>query len=69
MERLMRVKLVEFDLSLRLLIPLEDAGIKTLGDLVKQTRQSLRNIHQIGRTKIEYLAAFLHRYGLKLAGE
>lgn len=69
MERLMKARLIEFDLSLRLLIPLEDAGIKTLGDLVKQTRQSLHAIHQIGSTKIEHLATFLHSQGLSLAGE
>lgn len=69
MERLLKARLIEFDLSLRLLIPLEDAGIKTLGDLVRQTRQSLQAIHQIGSTKIEHLATFLHGQGLSLAGE
>ena len=69
MERLLKARLVEFDLSLRLLIPLEDAGIKTLGDLARQTRQSLRSIHQIGSTKVEHLATFLQGQGLSLAGE
>ena len=69
MERLLQAKLVEFDLSLRLLIPLEDAGIRTLGDLVRQTRQGLRNLHQIGKTKVEYLESFLHSQGLSLSGE
>ena len=69
MERLMKVRLIEFDLSLRLLIPLESAGIKTLGDLVKQTRTGLRKIRQIGETSVNHLATFLHGQGLSLAGE
>ena len=36
MEKLLKARLTEFDLSLRILIPLEKAGVKTLGDLVKQ---------------------------------
>lgn len=67
MERLMKAKLVEFDLSLRILIPLEKAGIKTLGDLVKQTRETLRKISQIGKFSVETLENFLEYHGLSLA--
>lgn len=67
MERLMKAKLVEFDLSLRILILLEKAGIKTLGDLVKQTRETLRNISQIGKLSVETLENFLAYHGLSLA--
>ena len=69
MERLLKTNLVEFDLSLRLLIPLEGAGIKTLGDLVKQTRTSLRQIRNIGVAAVDKLATFLHKQGLSLFGE
>jgi len=68
MERLMQARLVEFDISLRILIPLEGAGILTLGDLVRETRQSLREIKNLGRISVEYLATFLHGQGLSLAG-
>lgn len=67
MERLMRVKLVEFDLSLRILIPLEDAGIKTLGELTKKTRKDLLSISQLGKTKVEKLENFLKYHMLSLA--
>ena len=67
MERLMKAKLVEFDLSLRILIPLEDAGIRTLGDLTKMTRKDLLSINQLGKTKVEKLEKFLEYYLLSLA--
>lgn len=67
MERLLKAHLIEFDLSLRILCPLEKAGIRTLGDLVKQTRKSLRNINQLGRISVETLESFLSYYGLALA--
>lgn len=67
MERLLKARLVEFDLSLRILIPLESAGIKTLGDLTKQTSQSLRTIKQIGQTSMEHIVEFLKWHGLSLA--
>lgn len=67
MERLLKVRLVEFDLSLRILCPLESAGIKTLGDLTKQTKKGLRKIHQLGKISVETLENFLAYHGLALA--
>lgn len=67
MERLMRVKLVEFDISLRILCPLESAGIKTLGDLTSKTRKELLAINQLGKIAVEFLENFLHHHRLSLA--
>lgn len=67
MERLMKAQLVEFDLSLRILLPLESAGIRTLGDLVKQTPKGLRKIHQLGKISVETLDKFLKYHGLSWA--
>lgn len=67
MERLMKVRLVEFDISIRILCPLESAGIRTLGDLVKQTKKGLRKINQLGKTSVEFLEKFLEYHGLSLA--
>ena len=66
MERLMKVRLVEFDLSLRILLLLESAGIRTLGDLVTQSKKSLRRIKNLGRKSVEHLESFLTRQGLTL---
>ena len=38
MEKLMKAHLIEFDLSMRILCPLEKAGIRTLGDLENPER-------------------------------
>ncbi len=62
MERLLKAHLVEFDLSLRILIPLEKAGIRTLGDLVKQDRLSLRKVKQLGAKSIDILETFLSHH-------
>lgn len=67
MERLMKTRLVELDLSLRILIPLEDAGIKTLGDLTGQTRKDLLKICQLGITKVKKIEEFLEYHMLSLA--
>lgn len=67
MERLMRARLVEFDISLRILIPLESAGIKTLGDLVKHSRRDLLGIRQLGAKSVEILESFLDYHMLSLS--
>lgn len=69
MERLMKVRLVEFDLSLRILIPLEKAGINTLGDLCKQSPSSLRKIRQLGKLSVDTLEALMDRLALSFAVE
>lgn len=66
MERLLKAHLVEFDLSLRILILLESAGIRTLGDLVKQSKKSLRQIKNLGRTSVNHLESFLIQQHLTL---
>lgn len=69
MERLMNAKLIEFDISIRILIPLESAGIKTLGDLVSQTPESLKKIKLLGEVSIRKLQDFLSYHNLSLAKE
>ncbi|MBD5183388.1 MAG: hypothetical protein HDS97_00625 [Bacteroidales bacterium] len=67
MERLMRVKLIEFDLSMRILLPLEAAGIKTLGDLCAQSKRSLLKINRINRVTVSKLQDLLCSLGLELS--
>lgn len=69
MERLLKAHLVDFDLSLRILIPLEGAGIRTLGDLVSQSRSSLRKIKNLGAVSVEKIVTFLSSQDLCLKGE
>ncbi|MDE6416198.1 MAG: hypothetical protein K2K68_04130 [Duncaniella sp.] len=67
MERLLKAKLVEFDISIRILLPLESAGIVTLGDLVSRTRKDLLQIKQLGKISVERLEDFLAYHNLSLA--
>lgn len=69
MERLLKSHLIDFDLSLRILIPLEKAGIRTLGDLVKQSRKSLGKIHQLGALSVGILDNLVTNLDLSLAKE
>lgn len=64
MEQLMAAKLVEYDMPIRLLCALERAGIRTMGDLVKQTRRTLRKIYWLNKVSLDYLARFLEYHGL-----
>ena len=66
METLMRVHLVEFDIHIRILCLLEKARIRTLGDLVRQTRESLLKINQIGTGTVDTLEKFLTYHHLSL---
>lgn len=67
MERLLKARLVEFNISMRILCPLDSAGIKTLGDLLKQSKRSLREIKQLGKLSVETLEKFLAYHRLSLA--
>lgn len=67
MERLLKAKLVEFDISLRILIQLESAGIKTLGDLIKTNHKSLMQIPQIGENSVNVLHKLLDRLDLSFS--
>ena len=66
-ERLMKARLTEFDLSLRILIFLESGNIRTLGDLCSKTKKDLRSIPQIGVTSVGKIEDFLARNGLSLS--
>lgn len=67
MERLLQTKLVEFDLPLVILLPLEKSGIITLGDLTGKTYNSLMRINNLGVGRIGRLVSLLESLDLKLA--
>ena len=69
MERLMKAHLVDFPLSLRILIPLESAGIRRLGDLLKCTRTQLAAIPLIGANALDKIEKCLAEYNLFLRKE
>ncbi len=67
MERLLKAHLVEFDLPIKTLCLLERGGIRTLGDLVRQSRETLLQLPQIGTTNVKTLEKFLSHYRLSLS--
>ncbi len=67
MERLMKAHLVEFDISVRILIPLESSGIRTVGDLLKCRRDDLLQIKNIGTSSVCRISEFIESLGLNLS--
>lgn len=67
MERLLKAKLVEFDISIRILIPLESAGIRTLGDLTSHSREYVAGIKNIGERSVKKLDVLLDRLMLSFS--
>lgn len=65
MERLLRTHLIEFDLSMRILCPLERAGIRTLGDLANSTREYVHGIYNIGQKGKDTLDSLLEYHMLQ----
>lgn len=60
MESLLKTHLIELDaLSIRILIPLESAGIRTLGDLVNYEHAKLKTIPQLGKISIKKIDKML----------
>lgn len=62
----MSVKLVEFDLPLRILIVLEAGGVRTLGDLCSKTRDDLLKIRRFGVAALRLVEKFLAEQDLYL---
>lgn len=66
MEVLLSASLIEFDIPARILIPLGDAGIRRLRDLVAMTKKQLLAVSRMGVVSVEFLENFLAKQGLSL---
>lgn len=66
MEVLLSSPLIDFDISMRILIPLENAGIRRLRDLVCLTREDLLKINRLGVKAVDEMERLLDRLGLSL---
>lgn len=67
MECLLKAHLINFDIPVRILIKLEERGIRTLGDLIQQSRESLLKINNIGEISIRRLEDLLTYHKLSFA--
>lgn len=63
-ERLLKTRLIDFDLSMRILCPLEDRGIKTLGDLTQISKRQLRRMPRMGRLSAQILEDLMASFHL-----
>ena len=66
MEHLYATSLLEFDLSPRITIPLGDAGIRTVGQLLSHTREDLLQIKQLGVKSVNEIERTMNRFDLFL---
>ena len=64
MEKLLSAPLFDFDLSPRILIPLDNKGIRRLGDLVKLSRKQLLGLERMGVVSVDALERILDSLGL-----
>ena len=69
MKQLLSASIVEFDLPARITYPLGDAGIRTLGDLIKHDRNSLMGIRMLGIKAVGEIEKCLNRIGLTLSNK
>lgn len=66
MEQLLSASIIDIDIPMRLALPLDDAGIRRLKDLVKLTRNDLLKINRIGAIAANEIERILDRVGLSL---
>ena len=66
MEVLLSASLTDFDIPARILIPLGDAGIHRLRDLVAMTKKRLLSVSRMGVVSVEFLENFLAKQNLSL---
>lgn len=66
MNTLLSASLTEFDIPLRILLPLGDAGIRRLRDLVSMTRTQLLSVSRMGVVSVDFLEKFLASQNLSL---
>lgn len=67
MEQLLSASITEFDIPMRIAIPLDNAHIRRLKDLVTLSRVDLCNINRIGEKSADEIERILKRFGLSLS--
>lgn len=67
MEQLLSASITEFDIPMRIAIPLDNAGIRRLKDLVTLSRVDLCNVNRIGEKAADEIERILKRFGLSLS--
>ena len=66
MAKLFSASIIDFDIPMRIAIPLDNAGIRRIGDLVKLTRKDLLKVRRLGSKGADEVEKILDRFGLSL---
>lgn len=66
MEVLLSASLTDFDIPARILMPLGNAGIRRLRDLVSMTKKQLLAVNRINIVSVGFLEDFLAKQNLSL---
>lgn len=66
MEQLLSSSIIEFDIPMRIAIPLDNVGVRRLKDLVRLTRKDILNVNRLGEKAADEVERILMRFGLSL---
>ena len=66
MKQLLSASIIDIDIPMRIAIPLDDAGIRRLKDLVHMTRADLLKVNRLGEKAVNEIERILDRFGLSL---
>lgn len=66
METLYSCSITDFDIPMRIAIPLDIVGVRRVGDLVKMTQEQILKVNRLGEKAVIEIEKILERFGLSL---
>lgn len=66
MNQLFSASILDFDIPMLIAIPLDNAGIRRIGDLVRLDRKGLLTVKRLGEKGADEVERILERFGLSL---
>lgn len=66
MEQLLSSSITEFDIPMRIAIPLDGVGVRRVKDLVRLHREDILKVKRLGEKAADEFEQILERFGLSL---
>lgn len=66
MEQLLSASIVDFDIPMRIAIPLDGVGVRRVMDLVRMKREDIFKVNRLGEKSVSEIERILDRFGLSL---
>lgn len=66
MEQLLSASITDFDIPMRIAIPLDGVGVRRVRDLVRMTRDDIFKVNRLGEKAANEIESILERFGLSL---